>query len=329
MSDSELATLAPYARWQAWTPIALAVAVNAVSVVLYRAHVDCAWAPDAARCRLGEAVIPFARLTALGDLTARLQWIATLMLMIASVAVATWTACRATAWSSRRLDGRWRHGVWWAVGVAALVGLGYAVMLSSYRLPVVLWLRTRVMPSLVDDVVMRGLRNGAYGFSAAILATGFCSVLVPGTRKALTIAELREQVEHAQVLLYAGGALLVSYVLETAATYAWGLGVVPEAQRDAATALVRALTVMTGTTYSLMLAGLALPALILLRRHAARLAEETLGREGAVAPADVRAWLERHELVRSLPQEVGSLAAILSPVLAGSPVAALLGALGS
>lgn len=172
-------------------------------------------------------------------------------------------------------------------------------------------------------------------------------------------AILARQLRRVRLLLVAGATVLVAGVLEVTSLYSWGATLVvarsaprqtaafvaampagagmSEALTDsrqeadstpnaAATAKQMASTagILAGAFYSVLLAAIFIPAFAVLGAQSRALADGGLADK---SESEKSTWLTAQGLSGSLPRQLGSLAAVLAPIIVGGPGTALVKAL--
>lgn len=131
-------------------------------------------------------------------------------------------------------------------------------------------------------------------------------------------------------LLYVGALTLVAGTLQASALYSWGITLMPSADilpdlvnydSSKPTGIPQLMGAFNGAFYSILLAVIFVPAFIQLGEIADRL----VGEESPNATEPERnAWFVNHALDYSVPRQLFSALAILSPLLAGGPLTSLL-----
>jgi hypothetical protein len=128
--------------------------------------------------------------------------------------------------------------------------------------------------------------------------------------------QLMQRIRLLRPILYVGAATLVIAVLRLSAVHGWATSyLAPEGELGKSVAsLTNGIVGTLGTLLTLLLAGIYLPAVIILR---ARL------RQLAAQQADPEAWMASHGVGLSLSQFLPRVVALLAPLLAG-PLGAIL-----
>jgi hypothetical protein len=124
--------------------------------------------------------------------------------------------------------------------------------------------------------------------------------------------DLARRMKLLRYVLYMGAVLLVIGVLRLSTTLNWGASFLPP-QSEAGKAVASVVTGIVsslGTFYTLLMAGMYLPAALVLRARARELAE-------LQPPADQQSWLTKHGLTLSYTESLPRIVAILAPLLAG------------
>jgi hypothetical protein len=136
---------------------------------------------------------------------------------------------------------------------------------------------------------------------------------------------LARQQDELQRLLYLAAGLLVMSVLFAKSYQQWPLSVVHDPSLGSALQLIADQWIMmTGTYWTLILVSIFLPIGLVLIRRCDALAEL---RCGSVSPKALMDWLKAGGFKSSLKEQFLTVFSLLSPWLAGGPLAALLGAL--
>lgn len=134
-----------------------------------------------------------------------------------------------------------------------------------------------------------------------------------------TEAQLKQRVNLLKPVLYVSAATLAIGVLKISATHGWAASYLPPESEigKSVISLVRGIVASMGTLFTLLIAGLYVPAALLLRARIRKLATRE-------QPADPDGWLASHGLTLSFSQSVRSVVALLGPLLAG-PLGELIG----
>lgn len=162
----------------------------------------------------------------------------------------------------------------------------------------------------------------------ACLVLASCVIVwPPRTERKQRPAELARRIDALRLLLYTGTAALVTTVLRVSMTFRWGLSHLPSGENveTGTAAAVKVLQNFTSAfvstqsaSYTLFLAAVYVPALLVLSRRAEVLA-------GVRRPAPEREeWLKTRGLAASLSEHLPRIVAILGPFLAG-PLGDLIG----
>lgn len=152
---------------------------------------------------------------------------------------------------------------------------------------------------------------------------------MPVRRPELTVAARASVLARAQkrirLLLYVGALALVAGTLQASALYTWAMTLLTLPSGSTyfsnATELPQAMGILNGSFYSIFLAGVFVPAIVQLRRQAARLANLALP---AASAAERSKWLEEHAIEGTFPRQLVSALAVIAPLLAGGPLVSLL-----
>lgn len=204
-----------------------------------------------------------------------------------------------------------------AVDVSLLVSLKVSADTSS---PAQLLLSTTVGQVLPAINGYNRLFDSMSLTATICLAFAACATLWQHrVNEAPTEEDVARRATLLRYVLYVGAALLAMSVLRLSATLTWGASFLTpdsEAGRSVAT-LVSGISSSLGAYFTLLMLGMYLPAAMLLRGRARRLAE------GETA-ADKDKWLSDRGLALSFADYLPRVIALLGPLLAG-PVGELLG----
>jgi hypothetical protein len=268
-----------------------------------------------------------------GELDARLAWLATVVVLVA-VCGAVWvTGC---GW----VRGCLKHWPWY--GKAGLLAFAAAVgfMVPGLELPAVqrfvlenLFFKTpspgdagrSAFPQGIVDVAGR-LTDLCRLISIAGVTIGLaaCTSVYTSCRGDHRASELSLGMRKLQNVLFAGSLLLIAAVVEFRALFLWAAAS-SSANAEVIKQVGSAATASLGMVYAVVLATMYYPAASILTTRARRLAVEVLDREGLPSrPMDVDRVLQDNGLVLSTPRSISTLVAVLSPLLAQAPAAALL-----
>lgn len=143
------------------------------------------------------------------------------------------------------------------------------------------------------------------------LAAAACATLWRlDTSDELEETQLLKRVNLLRPVLYVGAVSLAIAVLRLSATHTWGASYLPPASDlgKSVASLITGIVGSLGTLYTLVIAGVYLPAALLLR---ARI------RELALRQPDSQGWLASRGLTLSFPQYLPRVIALLGPLLAG------------
>ena len=260
------------------------------------------------------------------DLLARLSWGMTALLLLIVWAVAVVWMLVSIHQALRTRHTAARRG-WLAVatvlaaGVMIRVGTGDPLTLP----PVLPALETAFdRLGLAGGLEILSLWNGMGAAAALLLVFGLCTNLAARPAEDAAPADhLKDQQRRARHLLYAGAAVLVTSVIQTAALHRLPLAFLDAAGQESMLRLAKGVASAQGGLWTLLLLGIFLPSAYVLHRQALHLARD-------LAPgADPQSWLAEQGLATSIRQQLGSLSAMLSPFLAGGlPVLDLLKGLG-
>lgn len=142
------------------------------------------------------------------------------------------------------------------------------------------------------------------------LAVAASAILRQPEPDGLNEEQLMRRVKLLRLVLYVGAANLVMAVLRLAATHAWAVSyLLPESEiGKSVTALTTGIVGSLGTTYTLLMAGIYLPAALILRERLRKLAS---------AQEDPQSFLATHGLSPTLTRILPQVMALIAPLLAG------------
>jgi hypothetical protein len=143
------------------------------------------------------------------------------------------------------------------------------------------------------------------------LAAAACATLWHRDMKnELDETQLVRRVNLLRPVLYVGAATLAIAVLRLSATFGWAASYLPPESDlgKAVTSLVAGIVGSLGTSYTLLMAGVYLPAALLLRARV---------KAFSATQPDPQAWLVKRGLTLSFPQYLPRVIALLTPLLAG------------
>lgn len=185
-----------------------------------------------------------------------------------------------------------------------------------------------VTSTLVNETFARtGLRgvsvlpNALHGLSfasVALVLAASCAALgrPPGTGD--RVDHLVRQLRRLQVLLYVSALALVAGVVEVTALMRWSTVLLPSsAAADAIRSLATIWPAIVGTTYTLLLIAVFVPAMAILAHRGRALAPDR-------DPKAADRWMEEQGLRSPLTAQVSRVLAVLGPLLAGGPAPLLL-----
>lgn len=132
---------------------------------------------------------------------------------------------------------------------------------------------------------------------------------------------IKRSIQTLQYALYLGAVVFVAAVVEFHAFQHWLLTGVAETSLERATAAANMGVAVNGGIYALLLGAVFLPAYFLLHQRARRLAQQAVPNS---TPREQDKWIEEEGLSPSLHRHLGNILALLSPLLAGSPLSGLL-----
>ncbi len=139
-------------------------------------------------------------------------------------------------------------------------------------------------------------------------------------------AYLARNQHHVRKLLYISAISLVAGTLMASALYAWAHTIMTAnkavfAQYLDVIDLPKTMGILNGSLYSIFLAGIFAPAFLQLRGFADQLANEA---KPDAIPSERKKWLEENAISETFPQQLVPVFAVLSPMLAGGPLTAIL-----
>ncbi len=157
-----------------------------------------------------------------------------------------------------------------------------------------------------------------------LLASAAGATLLWPTKEKKSAALLRRRIARAQALLFIGAAALALRALEMYFLYRWPGAWLTGPMAQSVDEIALAVSTAYGSFYTAILASVYLPTAFVLRSRANSLADESV----AGTAEDHGAWLTKSGL-RFLPfQEFGRLLVVLAPLIAGGPVAKVIGLVG-
>lgn len=142
------------------------------------------------------------------------------------------------------------------------------------------------------------------------LAVAACAIVRQPKPNGLNEEQLMRRVKLLRLVLYVGAATLVMAVLRLAATHAWAISYLPpdtEPGKSIST-LITGIVGSLGTSYTLLIAGIYLPAALILRERLRNL---------KAAEADPEGFLATHGLSPTLTRILPRVMALIAPLLAG------------
>lgn len=135
----------------------------------------------------------------------------------------------------------------------------------------------------------------------------------------------RERYKALQSLLFLGAAVLVIGVLNVRQLLLWPAGFLGEGDAEHVKTLVGGYSATLGFYWAMILVALYLPATLALRHESSQLAHRALPE---ATPKERRKWLAEEKLRPSITAQLSHLVAVVSPVLAGGPLALVSGLVG-
>jgi hypothetical protein len=202
------------------------------------------------------------------NMTARLAWFTTVTVFF----LAALACVGVSGWVIRQMIHGWSLII--ALTVVSLATIIFwLVRAKEYSGPSFLEkLLDRTSGAVVGHRVI-GFLNGV-AFVGVIFIVGATSSVIAGTGRAAE--QISQQVDYLAVLLYAGGALLVTCVLEVNQLHRWSAVDVSEDARKHVHRAAAALALTVGVAFTLMLLAAFVPAFIVLRDRAA-LVHQSIG----------------------------------------------------
>lgn len=255
---------------------------------------------------------------------ARLMWMVIYAIGIITTLVALYT-CAYVIWSSlrerfKRRARRRAVALAFAAGLATLAAL--LLLTGEKNMP--------VLVPLIDCVVQKDVAHAlwvvAFGNAlalalAAVALLASCATLWPVRKDAAdAVAEIAARVRLLRLLLYVGMVALAVAILRLSATFGWALAALPSTEADHTAKLINIITnnvtSAEAASYTLLLAAIYVPAVLVLRRRARSL----IPKDKKTTSAAGDKWLEENGLniTASLKTLLPKLAAILAPLLVGA-----------
>jgi hypothetical protein len=139
---------------------------------------------------------------------------------------------------------------------------------------------------------------------------------------------LRDYLRYVRLLLLVGAAALAAGAMQAGALYSWGQALFVNAPGNPqylviADDLPHTLGALTGAFYSIMLASIFGGPLIVLRAWAESIADAAVAAKVAGAEGTPEEFLSRQGIDLSMTRHLGSIAALLAPLVAGGPLQTL------
>jgi hypothetical protein len=209
-----------------------------------------------------------------------------------------------------------------------IVAAGAMVAISLEGNPLTLPLFLDVLETTFERIGLEAgslrlhLFTGLAG-AVAILAT-FCSALCLVRDPSPTVDGVRARLAMLRRVLYLSAPVLVAGVVQTSTLHRLPAAFLAEPAAGAVARFALGLAAATGTLWTLFLLGLYLPAAWILEGDVARLVESAVP---DASHARRNEWLAEAGLQSSPSQHLSRVAAMVSPLLAGGPMASLFEAL--
>lgn len=150
------------------------------------------------------------------------------------------------------------------------------------------------------------------------MAVAACATIWKWNAADETEAQLKQRVNLLKPILYVSAATLAIAVFRISATHGWAASYLPPESNigKSVASLVSGIVASMGTLFTLLVAGIFVPAAVVLRARIRDLATRE-------QPKDPDGWLASHGLALSFSQSVRGVLALLTPLLAG-PVGELI-----
>lgn len=261
------------------------------------------------------------------EMETRMAWLATVVLLLALCLVVWGMGCY---WVVRSLDsGKWRS----VPMLAGAAGLAWVITRVSERSGGLGGIQNYVVDRLFLSQagafleVFGGTAQRLPGLclllSAAAVTVGLaaCATVGRSCEDVNDPARLSESMRNLQHVLFAGALLLIAAVIEFRTLFTWAAASTHAGNAEAITRMGTVAAATLGVVYAVGLAAVYFPAALVLSKRARDRAREALGDAPAV---EVDAWLAKNGLVISTPKSLSTVVAVLSPLLAQAPAAALL-----
>ena len=176
---------------------------------------------------------------------------------------------------------------------------------------------------------MLGLLCRLLSVAAVTMALAACTTVGTCCHRKYDLLKLAASMRSLQRVLFAGAFLLIAAVIEFRALFTWAGASSNDGNLEAITQLGSMMTAALGAVYALGLAAIYFPAALALSsraREAARIHARTSSgnRPEPLRLPDMENWMKENGLVFSTPKSLSTMAAVLSPLLAQVPIAALL-----
>ncbi len=189
-------------------------------------------------------------------------------------------------------------------------------------------------------VMLENLLSGLIISALLFVVAAVCTILWVGRRRsgeenkeppdageaaARDVEWQRQRYRTLQSLLFLGAAVLVIGVLNVRQLLLWPAGFLGEGDAASVKTLVGGYSATLGFYWTMILVALYLPATLALRHESSLLAHRALPE---ATPKEHRKWLSEEKLSPSVAAQLSHLLAVVSPVLAGGPLALVSGLVG-
>ncbi len=180
-------------------------------------------------------------------------------------------------------------------------------------------------------VVLENLLSGLIISALVFLVFATCTIVAGrrppdgAGRKDEEAGWHRERQRTLQFLLFLGAAILVIGVLNVRQLLLWPVGFLADGDAENVKILVGGYSATLGFYWTMILVALYLPSTLALRHDSRLLARRALR---DASPKERRKWLSEEKLTPSVTAQLSHLLALVSPVLAGGPLALASGLVG-
>jgi uncharacterized membrane protein YhaH (DUF805 family) len=267
------------------------------------------------------------------EANARLAWVASVV-VLASVCIAVWVM--SCYWVVRCMGEKRRRSSAAMLLAAAVVGasipvltLRTGILLKGVQDYVVTWVFLSTpnpfAPAFRLTVPWLGALCMLLSVAGVTMGLAACTAVGTSCAHARDVSKLAESMRKLQHVLFAGALLLIAAVIEFRALFIWAAASAGGANAAAVTDIGSTAAASLGVVYALALAAIYFPAALILSKRARDRARAAFpNRRRPPLSSEIDGWLQANGLVLSTPKSLSTFAAVLSPLLAQAPAAALL-----